>query len=163
MSTPSLPPPIIDSARVLCYAIIDADVEYTGRIHLIVEGGRLGRVPGVAICRNYNNPEDILLLFCDAEWNSQGCIAFTTVEEAKIKAERGYPALSTRWQESPHDAAAVADFLRDVYEVDPKSEWWTHRCSFCQKNVEGMGISKGWATICMACVDRFHSAVHDDA
>jgi hypothetical protein len=163
MSPASSPPPIIDSARVLCYASVGDDIEYTERIHLIVGGERLGRVPALAICRSYNIPDDILLLFCDAEWNSQGCIAFTTVDEAKLKAERGYPGLMARWVESTHDDGAVADFLRNEYDVDPGSEWWRHRCSFCQKDVEGMGISKGWATICAACVDSFHSALHADA
>ena len=163
MSTASIPPPIIDSARVLLYATVTADMEYTKRIHLIVGGERLGRVPNLAICQNYYVPEDVLLLFCDAEWNSQGCIAFTTVEEAKLKAERDYPAIAGQWHATPHDQSAIDDFLRDVYEVDPKSEWWRHRCSFCQKDVEGMAVSKNSATICLACVDSFHEAMHADA
>ncbi len=67
MSTASLPPPIIDSARVLEYATVSADMEYTERIHLIVGGERLGRVPNLAIGQNYYGPGDMLLLFCDAE------------------------------------------------------------------------------------------------
>jgi hypothetical protein len=163
MSTAPLPPPIIDSARVLEYATVSADMAYTERIHLIVGGERLGRVPNLAICRNYYVPEDVLLLFCDHDWNSQGCIAFTTVEEAKLKAERGYPAVADRWQVTPHDQAAIDHFLRNVYEVDPRSEWWRHICSFCQKDVEGMAVSKASATICLACVDSFHEAMHADA
>jgi hypothetical protein len=138
-------------------------MEYTERIHLIVGGERLGRVPNLAVCQNYYVPGDVLLLFCDHEWNSQGCIAFTTVEEAKLKAERGYPAIADRWQPTPHDQAAIDDFLRNVYEVDPRSEWWRQICSFCQKDVEGMAVSKSSATICLACVDSFHEAMHADA
>jgi hypothetical protein len=163
MSAPAVPPPIIDSARVLAYAHVEAGVEYTERIHLIVGGERLGRVPCLAICRNYSIPDHILLLFCDSDWNSLGCIAFKSVEEAKIRAERGYAGVTTKWQDSPHNDAATADFLRDVYEVDPSSEWWRHRCSFCQKEVEGQCIAKGWATICVACVDAFHHAMHADS
>jgi hypothetical protein len=163
MSPASSPPPIIDSARVLYYVSVGDDIEYTEKIHLIVGGERLGRVPALAICRSYYIPGDILLLFCDGEWNSLGCIAFTTVDEAKLKAERGYPGLIARWVKSTHDDDAVADFLRNEYDVDPGSEWWRHRCSFCQKDVEAMGISRGWATICVACVDSFHSALHADA
>jgi hypothetical protein len=160
MSTDSLPPPIIDSARVLQYVTVSADMEYTERIHLIVGGERLGRVPNLAICQNYCDPEDVLLLLCDMQWNSQGCIAFTTVDEARLKAEGGYPAISGQWKSTPHGQSAVDDFLRDVYEVDPRSEWWRHICSFCQKDVEGMAVSKGSATICLECVDSFHEAMH---
>ena len=163
MSALPLPPPIIDSTRVLLYATVSADMEYTERIHLIVGGERLGRVPNLAICQNYYVPGDVLLLFCDSEWNSLGCIAFTTVEEAKLKAERGYPAIAGQWVSTPHDQCAIDNFLRDVYEVDPKSEWWRHICSFCQKDVEGTTVSKGSATICKACVDSFHEAMHADA
>jgi len=163
MSTSKTPPPIIDSARVIEYAHIGQDIPYTGGIHLIVDGERLGAVPNLAICRNYCIPDDILLLFCDGEWSSKGCIAFSKVEEAKIKAERGYPGISSLWSETPHDDNAVADFLRDVYDVDPSSEWWRYRCSFCQKDVEGQGISKGWATICRSCVEAFHKAFHANA
>lgn len=155
-----VPPPIIDSARVLFYATVSDDMEYTERIHLYVGGERLGRVPNLAICRNYYIPEDVLLLFCDADWNSQGVIAFTTVEEAKLKAERGYPAIAGRWLPTPHDQSAVDEFLRNEYEVDPKSEWWRHRCSFCREDVTKQMISSGSATICSACVDSFHSAMH---
>jgi len=95
MPPSNLPPPIIDSARVLEYAQVGQDIQYTGRIHLIVDGERLGAVPNLAICSNYHIPGDILLLFCDEEWISKGCIAFSTIEEARIKAERGYPGISS--------------------------------------------------------------------
>jgi hypothetical protein len=87
------PPPVIDSARTLLTAVIDADVVYTDRIHLIVAGQRLGPVACLAICESYGEPRDILLLFCDADWQSKGVIAFKTVDEARARAEIGYRAL----------------------------------------------------------------------
>lgn len=163
MSEHKPPPPIIDSAKLLEYAYVEPDVQYTDRICLFVAGGKLGAVPCLAICRNYHQPDDVLLFFCDADWNTEGCIPFKTTEEAKLKAERGYTGITSNWQPSPHDDAAIADFLREVYEVDPSSEWWMRRCSFCQKEVEEKCISIAGATICVACVDKFHDAMHSDA
>lgn len=156
------PPPILDSARVLAYANVPEDMPFTGRIHLHAGGDWVGRVPNLAICRNYYKPDDILLLFCDEEWNSRGCIPFGCVEEAKLTAERGYAGISAFWMEDQYDEAATNEFLRDVYEVDPTSEWWRYRCSFCQNDVQGSGITDGWATICVACADKFHAAFHAD-
>ncbi|MDB5978771.1 MAG: putative integron cassette protein, partial [Nevskia sp.] len=88
------PPPIIDSARTLCYAVCDHDVVFTDRIMLIVGSERLGEVSHLAICRNYRAPNDILLLFCDSNWESKGVIAFDSIEAAKAKAEIGYRGIS---------------------------------------------------------------------
>src|SRR5688572_969828 len=88
--THSVPPPVIDSARVLAFANVPDDVQYTGRTHLNVGGEWIGRVANLAICRNYCKPDDILLLFCDEAWASQGCIPFASIEEARLKAEAGY-------------------------------------------------------------------------
>ena len=61
-------------------------------------------------------------MFCDDDWNTKGVIAYTTVEEAKIKAERGYKNISEKWQESPYNDDDINDYLRDEYNVDPKSK-----------------------------------------
>jgi len=151
--TDANPPPIIDSARVLIYAHVPEDMKYTGAIHLYVGGERLGAVPSLAICRNYYAPGDIVLLFCDRAWNCLGCAGLKSLEEAMLKAERGYPGISAHWQKSMYDEAAVNEFLREVYEVDPTSEWWLFRCSFCRNEVEGQAITKGWGIICLSCVN----------
>ena len=165
MTESVLPPPVIDSARLTAYAYADGDVEFTDRITLLVGEGerleRLGRVPCLAISVNYYVPGDVLLMFCDAQWNSKGVIAFTTVDEAKIKAERGYRGITSRWVASPYSDEQVADFLRDVYEVDPNAEWWKAMCSFCGNEAEGQCVSAARATICAACVDKFHAILHD--
>lgn len=44
------PPPIIDSMRTLWFAHVDDEVIFTNRIHLLVDGERLGRVDCLAIC-----------------------------------------------------------------------------------------------------------------
>jgi hypothetical protein len=123
----------------------------------------LGRVPNLAICRNYYEPSDILLLFGNEEWSSPslGCIPFTSIDEAKLKAERGYPGISGCWKKVTYDDAAVAEFLRSEYDVDPNAEWWCFRCSFCQSEIEqeSQAIVKGWATICSKCIKEFHASL----
>lgn len=158
--TSALPPPVLDSARLIAFANVPEHVPFTGRIHLNVDGEWLGRVENLAICSNYCKPDDLLLLFCDGDWHSQGCIPFTSIEEAKLKAEMGYTGISEFWNDSPYDDVAVNSFLRDEYGVDPGAEWWRYRCSFCQADVEAQAITKGWATICVSCIDSFHAAFH---
>lgn len=85
------PPPIIDSAKLICFAKNDDEVECTDRIDLHVSNSegefeRIGEIPNLAISRTYGERNDYLLMLCDAEWGVKGVIAFTSIEEAKIKA-----------------------------------------------------------------------------
>ncbi len=158
----SNPPPIIDSARLLTFAHNDGDVEFTDRINLFVgekdSMERLGEMPNLAICADYATPKEILLFFCNDEWASQGVIAFASVEEAKLKAERGYRGISKKWKESPYSNDEVNSFLRDVYDVDPNSEWWKTICSFCGKGSSEFQqmLATERATICRQCVEAFY-------
>lgn len=84
----------------------DEDVEYTDRINLHVgtsENGfvRIGEMPNLAITKTYYD-NSYLLMLCDEEWNPKGVIQFTTIEEAKIKAERGYKGITEKWHNSPY-------------------------------------------------------------
>ncbi len=125
---------------------------------------RLGEVPFLAICSNYAVPNDILLLFCNAEWESRGVIGFKSVEEAKITAERGYHGISQKWQESPYSNEDVENFLRDIYEVDPDAEWWKMTCSFCGKDDSEVGhmLAAERATICKDCAMEFYKYFRDE-
>jgi len=164
------PPPIIDSTRVIFFAINDSTVEYTDRIDLHVgnsnnEFVRLGEVPNLAISVNYNKPDEYLLMFCDENWLTKGVIPFTTIEEAKIKAERGYKGITRKWQKSPYTQNEVDDYLRDEYEVDPKSEWWTTICTFCGKKDLELGVVlKGkYASICKGCINKYYRLFNENA
>jgi hypothetical protein len=155
------PPPIIDSARTICYAVKDDDVVFTNRIHLIVGGERVGEVSHLAICHNYSNPDDFLLLLCDADWESKGVIGFDSVEAAKAKAERGYEGISRKWVDVEASKEELDRFLREEYEVDPDTEWWRTFCSFCGKeDTETTGLlASGNAKICYECVKEFYKLV----
>ena len=151
------PPPIIDSARLLAYAFIDSDVEFTGRICLFVGEERLGKVPRLAITSNYVIPGDILLEFCDEDWRTKGVTAHKSVEEAKALAERGYRGISSRWEPSPYSEAQVSEYIRDSYGLDPTTEWWKTLCSFCgEDTLEVRAIASQHAVICEKCVAAFH-------
>jgi hypothetical protein len=158
------PPPIIDSARTLCYAVNDDDVLFTNRIHLIVGSERLGEVPHLAICQNYGSPGDILLLFCDASWESKGVIAFDSIEAAKAKAESGYQGISGKWVDVETSKEEIDRFLRDEYQVDPETEWWKVCCSFCGKeDTETTGmLASNKANICYECVKDFYTYVTEE-
>ena len=158
------PPPVIDSARTLLSAVVDDDVVYTDRINLFVGDERLGPVECLAICENYAVSGDILLCFCDADWQTKGCIAFKTVEEAKGKAERGYQGISAKWRNSEASPEELDRFLREDYEVDPTTQWWRTECSFCGKDstqVEGM-IGREKTLICHECIREFHGWITAD-
>ena len=156
------PPPIIDSARLIVFAWNDEDVDYTDRIDLHVGTSendlvRIGEMPNLAITRTYYD-DSYLLMLCDEGWNAKGVIQFATMEEAKIKAERGYKGITPKWHNSPYGQQEIDDFLRDEYEVDPRSEWWTMICSFCgKKGSELEQVLQGkYASICRNCVKNFY-------
>lgn len=164
-----IPPPIVNTAKVIVYAVNDSDVEYTNKIDLHVgtidEGlQRVGEVPNLVISSPYNQPEDFLLMFCDSSWEPLGVISFTTIEEAKIKAESGYTGISDKWISNPYSADQIDAFLRSEYQVDPKSEWWTTICSFCGRNdseFESVLVGK-YASICKECVLSYAEIFNED-
>ncbi len=129
------PLPVIHSARVLCYAVNDDSVHYTDRIELHAgvdsKFKRVGEMPLLVISRNYVKPQDILLFFCNSEWEPQGTIAFDSVDEAKQKAERGYEGISHKWIDSAYSENQINEYLREEYEVDPNTELWKTECFFC--------------------------------
>jgi hypothetical protein len=154
------PPPVLHSARTIWYAVKDEDIVFTDRIDLYVDGERLGEVPCLAICENYSKRNEIILEFCDLEWNSKGVIAFQTVEEAKAKAERGYQGISAKWINAEASKEEVDRYLREVYEVDPDTEWWQTSCSFCGK--EDVAVAGKDARICEDCIKECYRIITEE-
>jgi hypothetical protein len=155
---PVPPPPVLDTARLLAYAYVSDGIEFTDRIYLVVDGEKLGRVPCLAITLNYCVPGDILLCFCDNEWNVLGVSAHASIAEAKAYAERGYKGASGKWVDDPYTDEQVAGYLRVEYGVDPTTEWWKTLCSFCGKDVlELRAVASRNAVICEECIVAFHA------
>jgi len=145
------PPLIIDSAKVLKYAIVDDSVEFTDRLCLYVgmpgELQRLGKVPKLAICQNYK-AKDYLLLFCDNNWKTLGVAGANSIAEIKRDAEKAYKGISKKWV----TVARPNVFRNWPGDLGPI-------CSFCGKTLfEGlMGIFPGKnAYICNECVIKFY-------
>ena len=65
---------------------------------MVADGKRLGWVPGLVIARNQYDTSDILLFFCNAEWEVLAAAGYSTVESAKLRAEKEYPGISARWE-----------------------------------------------------------------
>ena len=95
------PPPVLDSARLLEYAEVDASVKYTGRIMVYVDGAELGAVPRLAICENMRGEPDTLLFYCDASWNVLAAGGYSSVREARASAETSYAGISRNWVKTP--------------------------------------------------------------
>lgn len=103
-------------------------------------------------------PDDILLMFCDLNWECKGVIAFKSIEAAKAKAEIGYKGISGKWIDAVFSKEEINLYLRDVYQVDPETEWWKVCCSFCGKEdaVVTRMLASNSAKICNECVMEFH-------
>lgn len=163
-------PPIIDSARLIYYAFNDSDVEFTDKLSIFVGDSEgelepLGEVSGLAITETYRKPREYLLMFCDFNWSVKSAIAFTTIEEAKNRAERGYKGITDKWKPSQYSDEEIQDFLRNEYEVDPLSEWWMTICSFCGKKDTEFSkmISAQNVQICEHCIRDFYTMINDRA
>lgn len=99
MSTLSYPPEELDSADVLEFARTDPTVPLDPNgPYMVADGKRLGYVPHLVIARNQCIVDDILLFFCNAEWEVLAAAGYATVAEAKRAAQKHYPCISERWQ-----------------------------------------------------------------
>jgi hypothetical protein len=76
------PPPVLDSARLLDYAVLDESVSYSGHSSLFVDGKELGPVPCLAICQALDGA-GVLLFHCSDDWTVLGAAEYLSVAEAK--------------------------------------------------------------------------------
>lgn len=90
------PPSILDSAKVLAFAIVDNDVIYENRKTLYVNGVLLGAVPKLAICQNPDENE-VMVFHCNKDWNVLGVSAHLSILEAVQIVERSYNGLLQKW------------------------------------------------------------------
>jgi hypothetical protein len=145
MSTVS-PPPVLASARVIAYAVVEASVSYTGRQRLVVAGRELGPVPRVAIGRALAGG-GIVLLFCDEEWDVLTKTGHESIDAAKQAAEDAYAGLTEHWQPVSFTDGEVEAFLDD--------EDRGLICSFCGRHpheVARIITGHRGAAICEICI-----------
>lgn len=146
----SLPPPVLDGARLLAYAIVDTTVGHVATLAPIVNGKPLSTVPGLAVCQQ--EVGTILLMFCDDHWSCIGVAQCSSLEEAKLRAEREYPGLSGKWIDANVNEQGAQ------YVQDQEDE---RRCSFCGKSPDAVQqlFTVAGAGICDGCVLDFHKAL----
>ena len=93
----NVPSAILDSAKVLAFAIVDETVTFFNRKALYVDGELLGVVPKLAICR-YEDEIELMVFHCDNDWNVLGVTAgHVIIGEAIQYTERSYIGLSEKW------------------------------------------------------------------
>lgn len=68
------PPPALDCAHVVEFAVLDETVVFEQRKTLNVGGEWLGQVPCLAICQNLDETE-FLIFYCDLNWETLGVAA----------------------------------------------------------------------------------------
>ena len=141
------PPPIIACARVICFALVDDDVHFTGSCEIVVDGKALGPVKRLAICTNPIG-NALLSLYCDEDWNCLAAAGHVSIEKAKASVERAYSGITNKWQDSTSgDAGGVLHHQEHLPS-----------CSFCGKRgFEVANFIDGHnARICNRCVEHFH-------
>jgi ClpX C4-type zinc finger protein len=154
------PPPVLDRARVIAYAVLDDSVQWTGRQKLFVGGKELGPVPRLALCQNVEgNLKDILVFHCNDEWDVLGVSGGKTLEAAKASAERAYRGVGAKW------------ISTNVTEDEAKS--WIEKncadvsCSFCDRTLDDyqhlVGNKAGSVRICNYCIDEYYALIRKPA
>lgn len=149
MPSSNTPPPILDGARLLVYAVIDDSVIYNSRSTLYVDGKLLGAVPRLAIGQP-SDTEQVLLFFCDEKWNSLGMVECTSLADAQKRAESEYHGISKNWVD-----ANASDEEAARYEEE---QYLEKHCSFCGKSPDEAQqmITASVACICDDCIREFY-------
>jgi hypothetical protein len=148
------PPPVLDCARLLHYAVVEKSIVYSGRTLLFVDGKEVGRVPCLAICE-YEGSKVVLLFHCKRDWRVIGCSAHKSVSAAKKRAEGVYPGLSSHWREAHVTNQRAERFLNELFG--------NVRCIGCEKRPAQVGqlFTKGRALVCDSCVQELHKMMQD--
>jgi hypothetical protein len=144
IGTPSSPPPVLDCARVLQYAVLDNAVQFSGRSLLFVGGKELGAVPCLAICEERKSG-GVLLFHCTNDWEVLGCSAHGSVTDAQVRAEHIYRGVSSRWVDANVSLETAEAYLDELFNGQ--------RCRMCGKRpdeVDSM-IPDGSGWICGPC------------
>jgi hypothetical protein len=151
-SLPS-PPPVLDCARVIEYAVLNESIGYSGRTLLFVDRRELGQVPCLAICAD-KEPPGVLLFHCNSKWTVLGCSGHDSIAKAKARAEGIYPGLSACWVDAHVSEEQAERYLDDLFRGK--------RCSFCGKRPDQVErlIQKNKARICDHCINEFHDTLH---
>jgi len=147
------PPPALDCAHAIEYAVVDDSVHFEQRHWLNVGGEWLGAAPRLAICRNLDETQ-FMIFHCDNDWNVLGVAAgYDTIAEAKSRAERSYHGLSAKWIPTGHSHEEAVKYVKERFEG--------FECSFCGRlPLQYQSVVGDEVRICNHCIDEFYQAIH---
>ena len=92
------PPPELDGARVLKYAVLTDEIRNTGNVWHRVNGLDLPKVYALAICK-YDDNEDYYIFYCDSDWNVMTDLCRETLDAALGSAELEYKGITKHWKD----------------------------------------------------------------
>lgn len=148
------PPPALDFAHVIEWAMNDETVSFEQRHTLNVGGEWLGEVPHLAICQNFDESE-FLVFHCSSEWQVLGVAAgYRSIQEAKERTERSYHGITSKW--------VAAGYSRDEAVKYVEDQLKSMSCSFCGRTpLQFQTLAGDAVRICNICVNQFYEAMHE--
>lgn len=150
MNNIDIPPPAIDSERVIAYAIADGAVRYNKKQRLYAGERLVGRVPKIAICKSLRKQmSGYLILFCNKRWRVKGVSGAKSLREAKKEVERYYIGIESKWIAVDTSVKTAKQWLAAQYPQDV--------CSFCgnfsyDARIMFLGPK---VAVCSNCVEAF--------
>lgn len=149
----SRPPPALDCAYVIEYAVTDESVTFEQRCTLNVGGEWLGEVPNLALCQNLDGTE-FMVLHCNPDWAVVGVAAgYGSIQEAKDRTERSYHGITQKWIASRYSREEAAKYV--------ERQLRDRSCSFCGRTpLQFEAVVGEVVRICNHCVDSFYEAMH---
>ncbi len=150
-----LPPPLLGTAKLLEYAIVDDSVVFTYRQNLFVDGTKLGPVPCIGLCQDFGNSR-FYIYYCDENWNVLAVTGCGTITDLKRKAEYAYNGILMKWIKSPYTEDQIIEYTN--------KKWGRFRCSFCHKwpwQVRQI-FNRFRSRICNECVHEFSQMLDKD-
>jgi hypothetical protein len=146
------PLPVVDSCKLLAYAVLGKSARYSGHSYLFINGRELGPVPRLAI-RQPLGKADVLLLHCAADWSVLGASPYPSLEAAKHQAERIYPGAAAYWRDANVSEQQVADYLATL--------WKGRECTLCGKRPDQVAamVEHGGRNFCDGCIANLYQAL----
>ena len=108
----SVPPPIIETAKLIKYSDTSPPVAFTGVQKIFVDGNLMGAVPGIAIGQQISD-DTFHLYLCNEVWEVLAVVEGRSVSDLTSKAERWYHGLNERWHDTPYSAEDCDKFLNN--------------------------------------------------
>jgi hypothetical protein len=102
------PPELLDGARVLAFAVVDAAVTPTGATTHRIESAVMGPAAGLAIAR-YDGDEQFYLFYCDPAWQVVTDTCHPSQKLAREQAEFEYRGVSACWHIRHAEPGAAVD------------------------------------------------------